>query len=103
MNEIYNNFITYYKPIDENVTFNEKTGHINFQIKNRNEYEQLINSMKNMSISNNSKNKINNPPKSNIVNNKNYVNRPSNKTNQNAQFNVILIKIIIYKIVSIMV
>ena len=89
MNEIYNNFITYYKPIDENVTFNEKTGHINFQIKNRNEYEQLINSMKNMSISNNSKNKINNPPKSNIVNNKNYVNRPSTKTNQNVQFNAI--------------
>ena len=89
MNEIYNNFITYYKPIDEIVTFNEKTGHINFKIKNRNEYEKLINSMKNMNISNNSKNKIDNPLKSNTFNNKNNLNRPSSKTNQNVQFNAI--------------
>lgn len=41
--ELYNNFIEYYKPIDEIISFNEETGHINFQIKNQEEYKKLLN------------------------------------------------------------
>ena len=76
INELYNNFIQYYKPIDEIVSFNEKTGHINFQIKNQEEY---LNNMKN-----NDKNKIlMNINKMNSSNNNNINNNNNNNKNKN--------------------
>ena len=43
INELYNNFIDYYKPIYENISINEGTGHINFQIKDREKYKIFLN------------------------------------------------------------
>ena len=68
--ELYNNFIEYYKPLEENVSFNEITGHINFLIKNQDEYNKILNN-----ISNNNINNINIPYK-----NKNIISENKSKS-----------------------
>ena len=79
---LYNNFIQYYKPIDEYVYFNEESGHINFQIKNQEEYNKYINNLKknekndkSINLNNNDFNYLNNNiinnNKGNIIKNKN--------------------------------
>ncbi len=42
INDLYNNFINFYKPIDENISLCEETGHINFKIKNQEEFNKYI-------------------------------------------------------------
>ena len=97
INELYNHFIEYYKPINENVFFNEETGHINFQIKNQEEY---LNNIKNINknniiininkknISNNNNinndNNINNINNNNTINNNN-INKIVNNDNNNLE------------------
>jgi len=97
-NELYNNFINYYKPIDEIVNFNEKTGHINFQIKNQEEYKKYLynnlnadnnNILTNIDNINNPNNNIinnannTNIPNNNIINNDNNINKIINNENSN--------------------
>ena len=43
INDLYNNFKENYKSNDEIISYSEETGHINFQIKNQNEYQKLLN------------------------------------------------------------
>ena len=45
---IYNSFIDYYKPLDENVSLNEETGHINFIIVNKEKYKMFLNQIEEM-------------------------------------------------------
>ena len=40
--ELYNNFVNYYKPINEIISLNEETGHINFQIKDQEHYKDFL-------------------------------------------------------------
>ena len=42
LKELYNNFLNFYKPIDEIISFCEETGHINFKIKNQEEFNKYI-------------------------------------------------------------
>jgi arginyl-tRNA--protein-N-Asp/Glu arginylyltransferase len=74
--ELYNNFVNYYKPINEIISLNEETGHINFQIKDQEHYKDFLdiekkiynnfdNSFKKLTIN---KNSINN--KNEGINNK---------------------------------
>ena len=42
LKELYNNFLNFYQPIDENIFFCEETGHINFKIKNQEKYNKYI-------------------------------------------------------------
>jgi len=69
VNELYNNFVNFYKPVNEIITLNEETGHINFLIKDQEQYKNFLdiekkinnsfeNSFKKMNINeNNIKNK----------------------------------------------
>ena len=85
-NELYNNFINEYKPENEVVSFNEETGHINFLIKNQEEYrkymnENLLNNCKNK----NTDNKNNNSNKDNSLQNQNKLPikiEQNNRTNE---------------------
>ena len=60
INEIYNDFINYYKPklTDEIISFNSSTGHINFKISNSNKINININNKQQNKEKNNT-NKIN--------------------------------------------
>ena len=69
VNDLYNNFIQNYKSNDENISFNEETGHINFQIKNQKEYQKFINE----------ENLINNEKNNKLIVNK----KENNKINNN--------------------
>ena len=71
--ELYYNFIEYYKPIEENVNFNQTTGHINFLIKNQDEYNKILNNISNISLNN-----VNKPNNNKIKNNENN-NKSKNK------------------------
>ena len=46
LKELYNNFIEFYQPINEDIFFCEETGHINFKIKNQEEYKNYVKSNK---------------------------------------------------------
>ena len=92
---LYNNFIQYYKPINEIVNFNEETGHINFQIKNQEEYKKYLNYIENgekniltNQLNNNNLyndiyniNNINNNNLYNDIYNINNMNNPNNMNN----------------------
>ena len=76
INDLYNKFIENYKPIDEYITFNEETGHINFLIKNREEYQNFNNEVL-----------LNLSEQQKVGNNKNIINFNTNKNNIN-QYNI---------------
>ena len=42
VNDLYNNFKENYKSNEEIISYNEETGHINFQIKNQNKYQKFL-------------------------------------------------------------
>ena len=79
MLELYNNFVNYYKPINEIISLNEETGHINFLIKDQDQYKSFLdiekkiynnfdNSFKNLTVNeNNIKNKNKNEGNCNKV------------------------------------
>ena len=79
MLELYNNFVNYYKPINEIISLNEETGHINFLIKDQDQYKSFLdiekkiynnfdNSFKNLKVNeNNIKNKNKNEGNCNKV------------------------------------
>ena len=81
INDIYNDINKFYKTDDiyENISFNEKTGHINFKIKNINIIQKEI---KNEEINENKKDNIKENKKENIKENKinlNEINNPKGK------------------------
>ena len=55
INILYKNFIEYYMPIYENVSINEETGHINFQIKDQKKYKMFLNQIEELEKKNNPK------------------------------------------------
>ena len=55
INILYKNFIDYYMPIYENVSINEETGHINFQIKEQEKYKMFLNQIEELEKNNNPK------------------------------------------------
>ena len=59
VNDLYNNFKENYKSREEIISFSEETGHINFQIKNQNEYQKYIDE-ESFKKTGNINNKINN-------------------------------------------
>ena len=79
MLELYTNFVNYYKPINEIISLNEETGHINFLIKDQDQYKSFLdiekkiynnfdNSFKNLKVNeNNIKNKNKNEGNCNKV------------------------------------
>ena len=84
---LYNNFIQYYKPDNEIINFNEETGHINFQIKNQEEYKKYLNLIEN-GEKNNQANQLNNNNNlyndiNNLNNNIDNPNNINNKINNN--------------------
>ena len=40
--ELYNNFVSFYNPVNEIITLNEETGHINFKIKDQDQYKDFL-------------------------------------------------------------
>lgn len=64
VNELFNNFVNFYQPKNEIITLNEETGHINFKIKDQDQYKEFLdiekkinndfeNSFKNLKVNNN--------------------------------------------------
>ena len=79
-NDLYINFIQNYKSNDETINYSEKTGHINFTIKNQEKYKKYIDEIIKNDIINNKIN--NNLPNYNIdKNNKNINNNKKQKYN----------------------
>ena len=82
INILYKNFIEYYMPIYENVSINEETGHINFQIKDQEKYKIFLNQIEELEKKNNSKPiEILNYNINNLKINNNVYNNDNNKTN----------------------
>ena len=86
-NDLYNNFLENYKSNEENISFSEETGHINFQIKNQKEYQQFIDKEKEKENLNNTKNNIisNKSPKL-LVNKKENENNKLNNINKKEKY-----------------
>ena len=79
---LYNNFIQYYKPDNEIINFNEETGHINFQIKNQEEYKKYLNLIENGEKNNQANQLNNNNNLYNDINNlNNNIDNPNNINN----------------------
>ena len=79
---IYNSFIDYYKPLDENVSLNEETGHINFIIVNKEKYKMFLNQIEEMEKNIHPKPmEISNNNIYNLNTNNNIINNGNNKIN----------------------
>ena len=79
---LYNNFIQYYKPDNEIINIKEETGHINFQIKNQEEYKKYLNLIENGEKNNQANQLNNNNNLYNDINNlNNNIDNPNNINN----------------------